>query len=99
MIAHHKKFSDIRVVLDGSTFVGCTFERCVLIYSGALPTSLNNNKFSDCSWEFDGAAQNTLGFMAALYSGGGRELIEKTFENIRNNATGQRRAGDTIVLN
>ena len=101
MIAHNKKFHDIRISLDGATLIGCEFGRCTFIYSALLPVNLEACSFSECQWEFTGPAANALGFMTAIYSqgGDGAKLIEKTFENIRTNATGQRRAGDTVVLN
>jgi hypothetical protein len=101
MIAHNQQFHDIRISLDGATFVGCTFERCTLVFSGLLPPHLAGNGFHNCKWEFAGPAAQTLGFMTSLYSQGGEfsKLIEMTFANVRNNATGQRRAGDAVILN
>lgn len=101
MIAHNKKFHDTTVVLDGSTFAGCTFDRCMLIFSGLLPVHLEGCGFNECKWSFSGPAANTVGFMSAVHAmgGGATQLIEQTFENIRKQATGQRRAGDTVVLN
>jgi len=101
MIAHHKKYENISVSLDGGTFVGCEFTRCRMIFSGLLPVTLEGGRFSECQWEFSGPAAQAIGFMAAIYAqgGGGAELIEKTFENIRKNATGQARPGDSVTLN
>jgi hypothetical protein len=102
VIAHNKKFHDAKISLDGCTFAGCTFERCTFVFSGLLPVDLEGNTIAgDCKWEFAGPAANTIGFMTAIYAqgGGAAQLIEHTFENIRKNATGQRRAGDTVVLN
>jgi hypothetical protein len=82
MIAHNKKFHDIRVSLDGATFVGCTFERCTLLFSGVLPCHLAENTFNNCKWELAGPASQTIGFMTAIYSQGGEltELVESTFK-------------------
>ena len=83
MFARKQKFENVTIFLDGSSFIECTFENCNLIYSGLLPAALNTNSFNNCRWEFSGAAQNTVGFMADLYRAGAQELIEATFDNIR----------------
>jgi hypothetical protein len=100
MIAQEQDFHDIVVYLDGSTFLRCTFERCRLVYSGLIPSHLEGCSFSGCKWEFAGPAANVIAFFTGLYSqGGGVDLVEKTFDSIRKNATGQRRPGDAITLN
>lgn len=102
MIAHGKKFHDIDVCLDGSTFVSCTFERCVLIFSGFLPVHLEANTISaDCKWEFTGAAANTVQFMRALHShgGGGTDLIENMFREMQKNSAAKRSSDEAIVKN
>ena len=83
MFARKQKFENVTIFLDGSSFIECTFENCTLIYSGLLPAALNTSSFKNCRWEFSGAAQNTVGFMADLYRAGAQELIEATFDNIR----------------
>ena len=70
MFARKQKFENVTIFLDGSSFIECTFENCNLIYSGLLPAALNTNSFNNCRWEFSGAAQNTVGFMADLYRAG-----------------------------
>jgi hypothetical protein len=101
MIAQEQHFHDITVYLDGSTFLGCAFERCRFVFSGLIPSHLEGCRFTECKWEFAGPAANVIGFLTSLYSlgGGGKDLVEKTFESIRKNATGQRRPGDAITLN
>ena len=98
MIAEGQTFKNIQVQLDGSTFRGCTFEACILLFSGLMPVSLDNNSFNDCRWEFTGSAALAVGFMTALYAGGGRDIIERTFQSIRAGGGG-RRTGDPVVLN
>jgi hypothetical protein len=83
MIAHSQTFKDCTIVLDGCSFYTCTFERCVLIYTAALPVILDKNTFAGCRWEFAGAAQETLAFMAGLYADGATEIIEATFDHVR----------------
>jgi hypothetical protein len=97
VIAHNRNFHDITVQLDGGTFVGCTFERCTLVISGLIPFHLEGCNFPTCKWEFAGPAANTLGILTQLYAGGAKELIEKTFDNIRK--AGGTAPKNTITLN
>jgi hypothetical protein len=99
MIANSQAFRDIQICLDGGTFTNCTFERCTLIYSGAIPVQLNGNDFHNCKWRFAGAAANTVSFMRALYGGGAKDLVENMFESIRKRPISQRRADETVRLN
>jgi hypothetical protein len=99
MIADSQAFRDLQICLDGGTFTNCTFERCTLIYSGVMPVELNGNDFHNCKWKVAGAAANTVGFIAALYRSGGKDLIEHMFESIRKRSTSQRHADDTVRLN
>jgi hypothetical protein len=99
MIANSQAFRDIQICLDGGTFTNCTFERCTLIYSGAIPVQLNGNDFHNCKWRFAGAAANTVSFMRALYGAGAKGLIEQMFESIRKGSPNQRHADDMMRLN
>ena len=100
MIAHNKTFHDIPIQLDGSTFVGCTFERCKFIVSGLMAAHLDSCTFgAGCTWEFAGPAANVLGFLTAMYQGGAKDMIEKTFDNIRRGASGQPSTGNNVRLN
>lgn len=79
-------FSNVIVELDEHEFVGCHFEDTELIYNGFQPPVLYGCSFVRVSWTFANAAENTLRFMASLYRSAGeegRQLIEETFENIR----------------
>lgn len=99
MIAQNQQFTNLVICLDGATFINCKFEGCRLTYSGILPVTLAQNEFNDCTWEFSGPAQNTIGFMTQLYTGGAKELIESTFKNIQEGAVDTRRSGDSKVSN
>lgn len=79
----NRTFEDQRMVLDGHEYDGCTFQRCELVYAGGKLPSLTNNNFDQCRWTFDGAAARTLAFLSGMYRGGGKELIEQTFETVR----------------
>ena len=83
MLAKGQRFEGARISLDGSSFYDCVFARCTLIYSGVLPVVMDNNRFDDCAWEFQGPATNTMSFLKAVYSAGASQLVEQTFESIR----------------
>ncbi len=79
-------FLEQAVDLDFNLFEDCKFERCKLVYRGFGTVSLAGCSFTEVEWMFTDAAGNTVNFMRGLYHGageGGRELIDKTFENIR----------------
>jgi len=79
-------FENQDILLDNGRFEDCVFRNCRLIYGGAGLVHMAGCSFDGVRWEFAGAAENTLRFMAALYQGageGGRQLIEDTFESIR----------------
>lgn len=86
MIARNQTFSDITVYLDGSSFYDCTFEKCIVVFSGVLPAVLHNPRFVDCQWQAAGPAETTINFLTALYRAGAKDLIEATFERIRGKA-------------
>jgi hypothetical protein len=81
----HESFTDQRVELDSKLFVQCTFIRCILVYSGGAGGGLTQCTINNCVWKFEGAASNTIGFMADMYHSGkdGKELIEIAIEKIR----------------
>jgi hypothetical protein len=81
----NKEFVNEDISLDGNEFIKCAFKKCKIIYIGIKPVGLANSSFSDCSLIFEGPAANTVDFMMNMYSGGFRELIEATFNNIRKN--------------
>ncbi len=80
------QFSGTTEVLDGNSYTKCTFHKCTLVYSGGDLPKMEACHSYDCNWKFEGAADRTIAFLRATYHGGGdggKELIEKTFENIR----------------
>lgn len=80
---HLKDFREERVEIDGNTYERCTFTKCDMVFSGKSIPTLVDNAFSECNWKFEGAAEATIIFMRQLYHGGGKDLIEVTFQNIR----------------
>lgn len=71
------------IVLDGSVYRNCKFHNCQLIFRGGDLPILIGDEFHQCNWTFDGAASRTIEFMKALYMGGADDLIEETFQQIR----------------
>lgn len=88
MIAEKTTFEGKTIVLDGGSFYVCQFKGCTLIFNGVLPVTMDGCSFDNCKWQFSGPAQNTIGFMQALYTGGAKDLIENTFQNIRGKKAG-----------
>ena len=85
MIIDGVSFTDQDVLLDGIQYKNCKFERCKIFFFGNLQTMLQENSFSECSWQFAGPAQTTVQFMTAMYQHGGglRELVEAALLEIR----------------
>lgn len=71
------------ILLDGATLTGCTLRQCRLVFNGIAGVNLGVNTFIDCTWSFDGPAARTVQFLKALYTGGGKALVDRTIEDIR----------------
>ena len=85
----NEAFVDRVLRVDFMRFVNCTFERCRLVYGGYGPVQFVGCTFKEIEWTLTDAADYTLRFLGGLYTGmgeGGRELVEGTFENIRQNS-------------
>ena len=76
-------FKGTTVQLDRMHYERCIFDECVITYGGGQPPNLVDNEFKNCSWQFVGSAQNTLQFMNGIYFGGGKDLIENIFNEVR----------------
>jgi hypothetical protein len=85
---HERIICDASVRIDTDAYQACTLERCRLLYGGQAPVDIRNCHFIDCIWELDGAANNTLHFLRALYAHGrgGERLVEKWIHFIRTGA-------------
>lgn len=81
----NQSFKNERVELTGSAFHGCTFEKCELVYRGDRPPTFQDNHFIDSVFVFTDGAIRTLYLLSNIYHAGtgGREVVEKIFENIR----------------
>ncbi len=81
-------FRNERVELSGNSYHGCTFENCELVYRGDRSPTFKDNQFLDSVFIFADAAIRTIYFLSNMYhaGAGGREVVEKTFEDIRKGA-------------
>ena len=84
---NHKNetFEDQRMELHGKFFHNCTFTNCELVFDGDRPPTFKDNKFVDSVFVFTGHATRTLYLLSNIYHAGegGKEVIEKTFADIR----------------
>jgi hypothetical protein len=81
----NQSFRDESVELSGNRFHGCTFERCKLVYRGDISPTFHDNHFIESVFVFADAAMRTIYFLSNIYHAGpgGREVVEDTFERIR----------------
>jgi hypothetical protein len=85
MIYQNQSFKDERVDLSDNVFHSCAFVNCELVYHGDRSPTFHDNQFIDSVFLFTDAAIRTIYFLSNMYhaGGGGREVVEKTFEDIR----------------
>jgi len=79
-------FTGGRIEIDGNEFVRCRFDGTKLVFKGLAPVTMVQAEFNNVEWVFDGPAANTLFFLRSVYHGlgdSGRQLVERTFEMIR----------------
>ena len=84
-------FTDEDVHIDEAKFINCIFRSSRIIYAGKPLPGFTNCSFDSCQWVFDGPAENTIQYFAALYTGlgpGGKELVEGVFDSIRQGGVG-----------
>jgi hypothetical protein len=81
---HNVIFENTTTALDNQEFHSCTFRNCRLVYSGGKPPVLDTCSFEDVSLIFAASAGETLNFMRAMYHRGFQNLIDTTFNSIRN---------------
>ncbi|WP_309570409.1 hypothetical protein [Deinococcus sp.] len=79
----NQTFTKQRIEIDDTQFTNCTFDGCILIYSGTGGTALNGCHLNDTGFAFEGSAAKTLELLTAMYQGGFRELVEATIAGIR----------------
>ncbi|MDZ7706781.1 MAG: hypothetical protein U5J97_02590 [Trueperaceae bacterium] len=78
-------FAGQTVRLDDRRFVSCTFDGCSIVYAGG-PTEVLGCTFTDCIWQLEGRAANTvtlLGGLGASDGSTGRRLVTGLFSQLR----------------
>ncbi|HEX9950648.1 MAG TPA: hypothetical protein VGB53_02690 [Rubricoccaceae bacterium] len=86
-------FEDATIVVDDCRFISCRMVNCRLVYQGGPPPTFDTDTAMDmCTFVFEGAAVNTLWYLALL------NTADETFvdEILRDQAT--RPPPDTVVL-
>jgi hypothetical protein len=82
------KFFDQDIVLCNNEYRDCEITRCRFIYDASGPMVISDCKMIDCSWFFDGAARDTLGFLSAIYNTDGdgdtKNMFDELFNDIKN---------------
>lgn len=78
-----KKYGEEPVVLDGKIFFDCTFKDSTLLYGGGQLPSFDTCTFDSVKYSFIESAGNTMMFLRTLYSIGYKEMVERTFEDIK----------------
>ncbi len=83
-----KTFENQRVELGGNRFHNCVFKGCELVFDGHRSPTFSDNEFIDSVFVFTEQAVRTLYFLSNIYHAGdgGRQVIEQTFENVRDGA-------------
>jgi len=81
------KFSNEEVVLDFHEYNACEFTNCRFVVLGYGAFALNQCEVTNCEFTFAGPAASVIQTMATIYHSlgdQGKNLIEGTFEQIRN---------------
>jgi hypothetical protein len=79
----NQTFTKQRIEIDDTQFTNCTFDECLLIYSGTGGTALNGCHLNNTGFAFEGSAAKTIELLTAMHRGGFRELVEATIAGIR----------------
>ena len=80
-------FSNEEVILDFHEYESCTFTKCRFVVLGYGPFALNKCEVTNREFTFAGPAASTIQTMTTIYHNigeQGKELIEGTFDQIRN---------------
>ena len=70
------------VDLDGNTFVHCTFENAVLVYSGGKQPQFLGCDLRDCTIRFSGPAERTVRLLKAFGTTGLRRATAAAIDQI-----------------
>jgi hypothetical protein len=85
-ITNHQ-FAEEEVILDFHEYQSCEFKNCKFVVLGYGPFVLDQCEVVNCEFHFAGPAASTIQTMATIYhhiGEQGKNLIEATFESIRN---------------
>jgi hypothetical protein len=85
---NNQSFFGDTVMLCGNEYLGCTFSKCKLVFSGEEALNMRDCLIREPEWIFTGPAGNTMKFLAASYHGMGDDgvrFVESIFNNIRLN--------------
>jgi hypothetical protein len=80
------EFENEDVVIDFTHFEQCHFKNCKIIYYGHGTFQMVSCDLENCKYELTGPAAAVIQYLRALYHGnniGGKELVEATFQAIR----------------
>jgi hypothetical protein len=80
-------FANEEVVLDFHEYEACQFTNCRFVVLGYGAFALNQCEVTNCEFTFAGPAASTIQTMSTIYHNigeQGKQLIEGTFEQIRN---------------
>lgn len=83
----NNNFANEEVVLDFHEYNECTFTNCRFVVLGYGAFSWNKCEVTNCEFTFAGPAASVIKTMATIYNNlgdQGKNLIEGTFEQIRN---------------
>ena len=82
------RFVDSTVSLDATEFTGCTFTRCVMVFSGGALPKLTDCEFIDTAFRFAGAGARPLQLLQAMYQGGLHLPVDQVIDQIRGATAG-----------
>ncbi len=77
-------YKDATIEVDGHKYTKCTFQNCVLVYSGGEPPNFNGCTLDKIQVVFRGPAKNTVALLQAMSrpSSGFQQLIARTFSSL-----------------
>ncbi len=93
-------FNDESIDVDGNRYYQCIFNRCKIIFSGQAGAAFDCCTFNQCNWVFAKGAEQTIQYLAALYSGlapAGQQIVEALFDSIRQGGAGNGLQQDDLV--
>lgn len=73
----NRVFENYRITLDDNVYRDCVLKNCVMVYSGGKAPILVGNDFDPGTFEFRGAAAETLALLRGFIKEGGvlREIV------------------------